>query len=100
MSTPWEEIEDREERLAAEEAARIGGDVDRQESDPAWQAVEEAGGGESEGWELAEQDLIRNATHADERSDTVILSEAGKPEKESDLAGADYGEADQTPGGA
>jgi hypothetical protein len=56
-------------------------------------AVEEAGGGEAEGFELAEQDLIDHATHADDRSDTVILVEAGRVEELNEEA--EYGEADE-----
>jgi hypothetical protein len=56
-------------------------------------AVEEAGGGEAEGFELAEQDLIDHATHADDRSDTVILVERGRDEELNDEV--EYGEADE-----
>jgi hypothetical protein len=101
MATPWEDQEDEQERLAGEEARHIGGQATEQdeEVDPAWKAVLEAGGGESEGWEQAEEDLIKHATHGDDRSDTVILQEAGQPEQESNRSTADYAEADQTPSG-
>ena len=39
-------------------------------------AVEEAGGGESEGFELAEQELIEHASHGDEHSPTRIIRDA------------------------
>lgn len=55
-------------------------------------AVEEAGGGEAEGFELAEQDLIDHASHADDRSSTSILTQGGQAEEPSDAA---YGEADE-----
>ncbi|MGI8801296.1 MAG: hypothetical protein ACR2KV_03855 [Solirubrobacteraceae bacterium] len=55
-------------------------------------AVEEAGGGESEGFELAEQDLIEHASHGDDRSSTSILTEAGREEEQTDAA---FGEADE-----
>ncbi len=54
-------------------------------------AVEEAGGGESEGFELAEAQLIEHASHADDRSDTRVLTEIGAEEEPVD---ATYGEAD------
>jgi len=55
-------------------------------------AVEEAGGGESEGFELAEHDLIEHASHGDEHSASRILRDAS-PEEEQ--ANAVYGEADE-----
>lgn len=55
-------------------------------------AVEEAGGGESEGFELAEQDLIDHASHADQHTTTRIMEDAGPDE---DASGAVYGESDE-----
>jgi hypothetical protein len=54
-------------------------------------AVEEAGGGEAEGFELAEQDLIDHATHSDDRSSTSILGAGSAAEEPTD---SEYGEAD------
>ncbi len=54
-------------------------------------AVEEAGGGQSEGFELAELDLIANASHGDQHTPARIMRDAG-PDEESD--GSQYGEAD------
>ena len=51
--------------------------------------VEEAGGGESEGFELAEKDLIERAENWEGRSPE---HDAFPPEEQS---GAEYGEADQ-----
>ena len=65
--------------------------------DPAMQAVYEGGGGEAEGFELAEQDLIEHASHGDMHGTTKILQDAeGFTEEErtpDDDAGL-YGEAD------
>jgi len=55
-------------------------------------AVEEAGGGESEGFELSEQELIQHASHGDEQTLARILYDAG-PEEES--AASVYSEADE-----
>jgi len=55
-------------------------------------AVEEAGGGESEGFELAEQELIEHASHGDEHTPSRIIRDAA-PEEESDVSV--YGEADE-----
>ena len=65
---------------AAEEAGHVGGDAGDQDLDPAERAVIEAGGGESEGFELAEQELIEHATHSDQQSAHVILHHQGLPE--------------------
>ena len=54
-------------------------------------AVEEAGGGESEGFELAEQALIENTSHGDQHAPARIMRDAG-PDEES--GAAEYGEAD------
>jgi hypothetical protein len=57
------------------------------------QAVEEAGGGESEGFELAEQELIEHASHGDEHGTSRITHDAGHEEhqKPSEYV---YGEGD------
>jgi hypothetical protein len=55
-------------------------------------AVEEAGGGESEGFELAERDLIEHASHGDEHTTTKILRDAEPDEEQTDSV---YGEADE-----
>ena len=55
-------------------------------------AVEEAGGGEAEGFELAEQDLIEHASHGDEHKPARIMRDADGLDEES--AGSVYGEAD------
>ncbi len=55
-------------------------------------AVEEAGGGESEGFELAEQELIERASHGDDHTPARIIRDAGPLEEP---ASAVYGEADE-----
>jgi hypothetical protein len=65
---------------------------ERDPHDPAWEAVEEAGGGESEGFEQAEEELIEHAEHGDPAPDPT--SEAFPPEEESDRETAVPGEAD------
>lgn len=82
-----------EEAAAARDAAHIGGTAGDEDLDPAERAVSEGGGGEAEGFELAEEDLIRNASHDDGRGDPI--GDAFTPESESDLSGAEYGEADE-----
>ncbi len=89
----------REEWAAARDAAAIGGSspdvgpADPSEAvDPAMRAVYEAGGGEEEGFELAERDLVRNASHDD--GGGYPERDAFTPEHESDQSPAEYGEAD------
>jgi len=55
-------------------------------------AVEEAGGGESEGFELAEQDLIEHASHGDDHTPAKIIRDAEPGEEATDSV---YGEADE-----
>ena len=55
-------------------------------------AVEEAGGGESEGFELAEEELIEHSSHGDEHRPARIMRDAAA---ESDSDDATYGEADE-----
>jgi hypothetical protein len=58
-------LADEEAETAAEEAGAIGGTAGDEDLDPAERPVIEGGGGESEGAELAEQDLIDAAGHGD-----------------------------------
>ena len=89
----------REERAAAAEARAIGGsgpdlggvNMD-DEIDEAMRPVYEAGGGEQEGFELAERDLVRNASHDD--GTAFPERDAFAPERESDLSPAEYAESD------
>jgi hypothetical protein len=55
-------------------------------------AVDEAGGGESEGFELAEQELIEHTSHGDERPPAKITLDAAGESEQDD---ASYGEADE-----
>ena len=55
-------------------------------------AVEEAGGGESEGFELSEQELIQHASHGDEQTSARIIYDAVSDEEPDPGV---YGEADE-----
>ena len=60
-------------------------------NDPAWQAVDEAGGGEQDGFEQSEEMLIEFAENAEHSS-----ALDGFPEEREDEPGrASYGEADE-----
>jgi hypothetical protein len=80
-----------EEQAAEAEAGAIGGRGSDEDLDPAERAVREGGGGEAEGFEDAEEELIENAGHGEGNP----LPDAFDGEAESDLSGAEYGEADE-----
>jgi hypothetical protein len=63
-------------------------------------AVEEAGGGESEGFEMAEQELVEHASHGDEHTPTRIMLDAASEREPAGPVDGEanegvYGEADQ-----
>ena len=69
---------------AAAEAGAIGGVSGEENVAPEMRAVLEGGGGESEGFEAAEDLLIEHASHGDQQSAHAILHHQGLPE-ESDV---------------
>ena len=79
----------REEAAAAAEAGSIGGPRD-DSVDEAERPVSEGGGGEAEGFELSEEQLVDEA-EAGRRHNP--LTEAGEPEAQD--AGSAYGEPDR-----
>lgn len=81
---------DAEAEAAAAEAAGIGGPDPLPDVDPADRPLIEGGEGVAEGFELAEEQLQRNASHEDRGADP--LRDAGEPESED--SGAEYGEPD------
>jgi hypothetical protein len=98
-----DEFERREEQEAAAEAGEIGGepgvdpgyddDPDRPgvSGDPAMEPVYEAGGGEAEGFELAEAELIDRAENPRGPSPMADRERVS----EDDRAERTYGEADE-----
>jgi hypothetical protein len=78
---------------AAAEAAQIGGVAGDENLDPAQRAVIEGGGGEAEGFELAEEALVERASHGDMQAAHAVLHDQGTPEAER--ADAADGEADR-----
>ena len=94
-----------QEEAAAEEARHIGGDPEADDvdyierdgrpagiSDEAWRPVEEAGGGEAEGFEEAEAELIERAENP--HGPSPIKDAEGVVEEPSALD-VEYGEADE-----
>jgi hypothetical protein len=58
------------------------------------EAVDEGGGGQSEGFELAEQELIEHTSHGDGHAPAKITRDAAG-ESEQDETDSAYGEADE-----
>ncbi len=90
--------ERRQAELAAREAAAIGGAAPSErpadeERDEAMRPVVEAGGGEAEGFEQAEETLIEHASHGDQQSAHAVLHDGAPGEEE--LGDRAYGEADR-----
>ena len=80
-----------QEHAAAAEAGAIGGATPEYgEADPATRPLDEAGQGEAEGFEQAEDELIRSASHEDNLG--TPAADAFPAEERS---GATYGEADE-----
>ncbi len=89
--------EQQEIDAAAAEAAAIGGHVSSEPDpidrvDEAHRPLEEAGEGESEGFELAEQELIEHASHGDMRAARRAIQDA--PDEVDDPRAAEGGDAD------
>jgi hypothetical protein len=61
--------------------------------DPALAPLIEAGEGEQDGWDVAEEDLIAHTTHRDERS-TEPISRDGEQFPDEEKTDVEYGEAD------
>jgi len=84
-------IAEEEAEAAAAEAAEIGGPApDDGIEDPAQRPLVEGGEGEAEGFELAEEELIDNAEHGDEKG--FPSRDAPPPEERTET---EYGEPDE-----
>jgi hypothetical protein len=94
-------FEHEQEDAAASEAGAIGGrptseppGSDADQLDPAQAPLIEAGEGEAEGFELAEEELIEHASHGDEHAARRAITDA-YPFEEADSGAAAGGEADE-----
>lgn len=97
---PESHFERVQEDEAAAEAARIGGrtgddppPTDAADRDPAMEPVTEAGGGEAEGFEEAERELIEHASHGDQHAARRVIEDA--PHESDDARAASGGEPDE-----
>lgn len=94
-----DELAEQEADRAAAEAAAIGGRVSSEPEpesgadDEAQRPLIEAGQGESEGFEQAEQELIEHATHGDQHAARQAIEDA--PLETDDVRAAAAGEADR-----
>lgn len=92
------DFELRQEDAAAAEAAAIGGRVSSEPEpvdgapDEASRPLADAGQGEAEGFEQAEQELIEHASHGDRHAARQAIEDA--PDEPDDLRAASGGEAD------
>ena len=99
MTDEPDRLADEEAEAAAAEARNIGGRPTRDlEEDlphnPAMDPVYEGGGGEAEGWEMAEEELIEHTEHGPAKPEVQIhvREETDRFTEEPDRA--TYGEAD------
>lgn len=86
-------LEDQEDAAAAE-AGSIGGSPGGETGQPETQPVEEGGGGESEGFEQAEEDLVENASHG-EGGGSPEADAIDNEHVESQEATVEHGEPDE-----
>ena len=100
MSESESSFEREQEEAARAEAAGIGGrasseppGLEDEAVDPAQAPLIEAGEGEAEGFELAEQELIEHSSHGDEHSSWRIHQDASYLDEERPSTA--YGEADE-----
>ena len=82
---------------AAAEAAQIGGRTSSEpppveDGDEARRPLVEAGQGEAEGFEQAEQELIEHASHGDQHASRRVIEDA--PDEADDARASESGEAD------
>lgn len=92
---PETNSEREQEAAAAAEAARIGGSPTSEDVEPVDEAqrpLDEAGQGESEGFEHAERELIEHASHGDQHAARRAAEDA--PSTGDDGRAAEGGEAD------
>ena len=99
MTDEYDPLAEEEAQAAAAEAREIGGRPTREleedlPHDPAMDPVYEAGGGESEGWEMAEEELIEHSEHGPAKPGVQIhVRDESNSEEENTTV--EYGEPDE-----
>jgi len=103
MTQERDPLAEREARAAAAEAGRIGGHPTREEEadlphDPAMAPVHEAGGGEAEGFEMAEEELIEHAEQGPASPGAGVKAVRAEVDRGTEAPDpATYGEPDREP---
>src|SRR5256885_8559899 len=100
MTDEYDPLAEEEAQAAAAEARDIGGRPTRDleedlPHDPAMDPVYEAGGGESEGFEMAEEELIEHAEQGPNRPEAQVRVREEEVDEESAPDPDLYGEADE-----
>jgi len=99
MTEDNDPLADEEAEAAAAEAREIGGHPTRDleedlPHDPAMDPVYEAGGGEQDGWEMAEEELIEHSEQGPNRPEAQVHVREEEVIEESEPDRELYGEAD------
>ena len=88
--TEKDPIVDREADAAAAEAGNVGGPGADEDLDPAERAAAEGGGGQAEGFEQSERELIEHASHGDPAPDPESLASDEEAHPEQEHGSADH----------
>src|SRR3982751_2686963 len=88
MTDEYDPLAEEEAQAAAREVRDIGGRPTRDleedlPHDPAMDPVYEAGGGEAEGWEMAEEELIEHTEHGPAKPEAQVPVQARRPQAQS-----------------
>ena len=99
MTEDNDPLAEEEAEAAAAEARNIGGRPTRDleedlPHDPALDPVYEAGGGEQDGWEMAEEELIEHSEQGPNRPEAQVRVREEEVDEESPPDPDLYGEAD------
>src|SRR4051794_5015762 len=101
MTDEYDPLAEEEAQAAAAEARNIGGRPTRDleedlPHDPAMDPVYEAGGGESEGFEMAEEELIEHSEQGPAKPEVQVRVRGEGISEEGNRSEA-YGESDENP---
>ena len=100
MTEENDPLAEEEAEAAAAEARNIGGRPTRDleedlPHDPAMDPVYEAGGGEQDGWEMAEEELREHSEQGPDRPEGQVRVREEEDFEESEPQTGVYGEADE-----
>jgi hypothetical protein len=100
MTDEYDPLAEEEAQAAGSEAGAIGGkrtrDLDPDHPhDGAMEAVYEGGGGEAEGFEMAEEELREHAEHGPAKAEAQVRVREEVDRETEEVDQATYGEADE-----